>query len=80
MDPKSRYTYGQADKDHLSFGHGRQVCPGRFFAAHEIKGVMARLLMGFEFKFVEGGKRPVNMVAHELMFCDPKARLMVRRK
>ncbi|KAL1858064.1 hypothetical protein VTK73DRAFT_7969 [Phialemonium thermophilum] len=31
--------------DHLGFGHGHNACPGRFFAANEIKVMLAHLLL-----------------------------------
>lgn len=34
----------------LTFGYGRHACPGRFFAANEIKMIVAVLLMNYEIK------------------------------
>nr|CAP07653.1 P450 monooxygenase [Sphaceloma manihoticola] len=36
--------------DHLGFGHGEHSCPGRFFAANEIKVAMAHMLIKYEWK------------------------------
>jgi cytochrome P450 len=38
----------------MGFGFGRHACPGRFFAANEIKLIVARLLMDFDIKMPEG--------------------------
>ncbi|TDZ16937.1 Cytochrome P450 monooxygenase gloP [Colletotrichum orbiculare MAFF 240422] len=35
---------------HLPFGHGRHACPGRFFVAHELKMVVANLLLNYDLK------------------------------
>ncbi|RDA90836.1 hypothetical protein CP533_1558 [Ophiocordyceps camponoti-saundersi (nom. inval.)] len=35
---------------HFAFGHGRHACPGRFFAAHELKLIMAHLLLNYDFR------------------------------
>ncbi|PYI01888.1 cytochrome P450, partial [Aspergillus sclerotiicarbonarius CBS 121057] len=35
--------------DHLVFGYGQQACPGRFFAIHEAKVVVARILRNYDF-------------------------------
>ncbi|KAK2028556.1 cytochrome P450 [Colletotrichum zoysiae] len=35
---------------HLGFGHGEHACPGRFFAANEIKIVMCHILLGYDWK------------------------------
>ena len=40
----------------LSFGHGKHACPGRFFAANEIKLMLAFIVQNYEVKFLE--KRP----------------------
>jgi hypothetical protein len=32
----------------LTFGYGRHACPGRFFAANEIKMIMAEILLRYE--------------------------------
>lgn len=34
----------------LQFGYGRHACPGRFFAAHEIKMIMASFVMHYDVK------------------------------
>ncbi|KAG6315486.1 hypothetical protein E4U22_007789, partial [Claviceps purpurea] len=36
--------------DHLGFGHGEHSCPGRFFAANEIKVALCHILMKYDWK------------------------------
>jgi cytochrome P450 len=38
------------NEHNLGFGYGNRACPGRFFAANEIKMILARLLLDFHFK------------------------------
>ncbi|KAJ5636932.1 cytochrome P450 [Penicillium longicatenatum] len=64
----------------LNFGHGPNSCPGRFFASLEIKIILVRLLMDFEFKFKHGNKRPENLRAHEFIFPNPDAEILMRRR
>ncbi|KAL6400870.1 putative cycloheximide-inducible protein CIP70 (cytochrome P450 family) [Ilyonectria robusta] len=46
----------------LTFGYGRHACPGRFFAANEIKMILANFLLRYEIKNVIGStKRYPNM-------------------
>ena len=33
----------------LTFGHGKHACPGRFFAANELKTLLVLMLMKYEF-------------------------------
>ncbi|PLB51301.1 cytochrome P450 [Aspergillus steynii IBT 23096] len=64
----------------LNFGHGQNACPGRFFASLEIKIILVRLLMDYEFKFKHGNKRPENLRAHEFIFPNPDAEILMRRR
>ncbi|KAK3401298.1 cytochrome P450 [Sordaria brevicollis] len=42
------------NKEYLTFGYGRHACPGRFFAANEIKMILANLVLTYEMGLVEG--------------------------
>ncbi|KAB8210218.1 cytochrome P450 [Aspergillus parasiticus] len=64
----------------LNFGHGPNSCPGRFFASLEIKVILVRLLMDYEFKFKRGNERPENLRAHEFIFPNPDAEILMRRR
>lgn len=64
----------------LNFGHGTYSCPGRFFASLEIKIILVRLIMDFDFKFPEGQGRPENLRAHEFIFPNPNGELLIRAR
>lgn len=64
----------------LNFGHGPNSCPGRFFASLEIKVILVRLLMDFEFKFKGGNGRPANVRAHEFIFPNPNSEILMRAR
>lgn len=64
----------------LNFGHGPNSCPGRFFASLEIKIILVRLLMDYEFRFKDGNERPANLRAHEFIFPNPDAEILMRRR
>ncbi|KAN0130728.1 Cytochrome P450 [Lactarius tabidus] len=44
--------------EYLTFGYGRHACPGRFFAANEVKALLAHILVTYDFKVEEGKKAP----------------------
>ncbi|KAJ4245530.1 hypothetical protein NW762_014039 [Fusarium torreyae] len=39
---------------HLGFGHGKHACPGRFFAANEIKVALCHIVVKYDWKLVSG--------------------------
>ena len=74
------HQFVTATSNSLNFGYGKYACPGRFFASLEIKSILARLLMNYEFKFHEGASRPKNLSAYEFEFPDPKCELLFRQR
>ncbi|KAH8895907.1 cytochrome P450 [Thozetella sp. PMI_491] len=64
----------------LTFGYGRHACPGRFFAANEIKMIMANALLSYDIKNVEGqeGRYP-NMEFGPQSIPDPTKMLLFKR-
>ncbi|KAJ7287864.1 cytochrome P450 [Mycena rebaudengoi] len=43
---------------HLVYGHGKHACPGRFFAATELKAMLAHILINYDVKSATDGVRP----------------------
>lgn len=64
----------------LNFGHGTNSCPGRFFASLEIKIILVRLVMDYDFKLQDGKGRPENLTAHEFIFPNPDGELLIRQR
>jgi len=56
-----KYQMVATNLNHLVFGHGRHACPGRFFAANELKMMMAHLVLSYDVKLEDEGVRPPNM-------------------
>lgn len=48
---REQYQFVSVTKENASFGFGKHACPGRFFAANEIKLIMAGLLQQFDVRF-----------------------------
>ncbi|KJZ75317.1 hypothetical protein HIM_05243 [Hirsutella minnesotensis 3608] len=63
---------------HFPFGHGRFICPGRFFVAHEFRLIAAHLLLNFEFKLLE--KRPTSSWIGSGMIPPFSVQVEIRRK
>ncbi len=65
--------------NHMGFGHGKHACPGRFFAANELKVLLCHLLLKYEWKLVP------NSPTGSIMFgfatpSNPKAKISIRHR
>ncbi|KAL0932251.1 cytochrome p450 monooxygenase [Colletotrichum truncatum] len=45
--------------EHLGFGHGKHACPGRFFAANELKIALVHILMQYDWRLAPGSKADI---------------------
>ncbi|KAL4875194.1 cytochrome P450 [Aspergillus karnatakaensis] len=75
-----RHQFATTDQTSLHFGHGKYACPGRFFAANEIKIILAHFLVEYEFRLPEGQGRPENIMIDEVFLSDPRAQMQIRRR
>ncbi|KAK7681998.1 hypothetical protein QCA50_014962 [Cerrena zonata] len=66
-----KYQYVSTSPEYLAFGHGKHACPGRFFAANEIKSMLIHLIMNYDMKFENDAGRPQN--AHIFMQTYPSS-------
>ena len=62
----------------LPFGHGRHACPGRFFAANELKLMLAHLVMNYDMKL--DGPRPQDLWVVTACVPNPKGEVLFRRR
>ncbi|KAK7726335.1 hypothetical protein SLS57_003421 [Botryosphaeria dothidea] len=53
-DNDMKWQFITTSTEHFGFGHGKQACPGRFFASNEIKVIVAHLLLMFDWRFAKG--------------------------
>ncbi|KAK4032898.1 hypothetical protein C8A01DRAFT_40658 [Parachaetomium inaequale] len=64
----------------LTFGFGRHACPGRFFAANEIKMIMANFVLAYEVRLPEGvSERYPNLEFGSSFVPDPTKQLLFKR-
>ncbi|GME33224.1 cytochrome P450 [Neofusicoccum parvum] len=52
QDPEkaNQHQFVMTSEDNLHFGHGINACPGRFFAANEVKTLLVWMLMRYEIR------------------------------
>ncbi|KAK5997605.1 Cytochrome P450 monooxygenase hepE [Cladobotryum mycophilum] len=66
-------------RDHLGFGHGVWACPGRFFAANEVKVALCHILIKYEWKLSPGTDvKPMIMGAATGV--SPTAKVLIRKR
>jgi cytochrome P450 len=64
--------------NHTAFGHGKHGCPGRFFAAMEVKVALLHLLTKYDMK-LEDPAIAVPKVQGFSMLVNPDAQIKVQR-
>ena len=76
----ARHQFVASHEQSLFFGYGRHACPGRFFAAQEMKMLLARLILEFDFKNADGSKeRYPNIEIGPLIAPDEHKNLLFKR-
>jgi cytochrome P450 len=80
-DPKKEREaqFVSTSPQHLAFGHGSHACPGRFFAANELKIALTHILMKYDFKLCEDAN-PAFFFAGWTMQSNGTTKLLVRRR
>ncbi|KAK5655624.1 hypothetical protein OQA88_5555 [Cercophora sp. LCS_1] len=72
-------SFATTSNDYLAFGHGRNACPGRFFAANELKLMLAHLVLNYDFEPLEKS-RPKNMWFGLTRVPPMEAKIRIRRR
>jgi cytochrome P450 len=75
----SKTDYVASNGASLNFGYGRHACPGRWFAANEIKCIMICLLTNYDISFSEGQERPKNLQVETQNLPNPIATVLSRK-
>jgi cytochrome P450 len=75
---RSRMSFPATSCDYLAFGNGRQACPGRFFAAAELKLMVAYMLLHYDIEMLK--ERPANKWVGLFRLPPPTAKIRVCRR
>ncbi|KAJ7368770.1 cytochrome P450 [Mycena albidolilacea] len=65
--------------EYVVFGHGHHACPGRFFAATELKAMMAHILTNYDIK-PETEIRPPEICFGENIVPNPRGKVWLRKR
>jgi cytochrome P450 len=72
------WSYSALSAKHMGFGFGRHACPGRFFAADEMKAALCQFLMKYDFKIIDGKEQ--RLIPYETNeSVDPLCKILIRR-
>lgn len=66
--------------EHLGFGLGKHACPGRFFAANEMKVALCHILLKYDIKMANGWENPPPLSREVVLLADPRAEIVIRRR
>ncbi|KIM38977.1 hypothetical protein M413DRAFT_447338 [Hebeloma cylindrosporum] len=64
----------------LAFGHGRHACPGRYFAACELKVMFAHIVMNYDVKLENENVRPKDLWFVTSCVPNPNAKVLFRKR
>lgn len=65
--------------EHLGFGYGQHACPGRFFAANEIKVALLTILTRYDIALPKGSG-DITCARGMVLGANPMASMDVRRR
>ncbi|KAK4141456.1 uncharacterized protein C8A04DRAFT_39069 [Dichotomopilus funicola] len=80
VEGAARNQFVSVSAEALTFGFGRHACPGRFFAANEIKMVLANFVLNYDVKLPDGvTERFPNLNFGASSIPDPSKSLLFRK-
>ncbi|KAJ6631929.1 cytochrome P450, partial [Mycena sp. CBHHK59/15] len=65
---------------HLPFGHGKHACPGRFFAATELKAMLAHVVLNYDVRLEHEGARPADRSFATIRVPNRNAKVWFRKR
>ncbi|PPR07416.1 hypothetical protein CVT26_013732 [Gymnopilus dilepis] len=78
-DDSAKYGFATVDSSYLPFGAGRHACAGRFFAAMELKIMLAHILLEYDISYPPCvNQRPSNATFNGAIIPDTKARIIFK--
>ncbi|ETS75628.1 hypothetical protein PFICI_12572 [Pestalotiopsis fici W106-1] len=77
---ENAWQFVTTNPEHMLFGHGQHACPGRFFAANEVKIALCHMLLKYDWRLVPGETRPQEMVFESTIGCSTDGKVEFRRR
>ncbi len=77
------HQFAALGANNLGFGYGRLACPGRVFAAAQLKLLLGLLLLEFNFCFTNDrgeGSRPENLYLDDMILPDRSVKVLCTKR
>ncbi|KAJ5786778.1 cytochrome protein [Penicillium pulvis] len=65
--------------NHMGFGYGKQACPGRFFVSVEMKILLCKMLLNYDFS-MDGLDEPKTVISGYNIVPNPQAKIAIRHR
>ncbi|KAJ4994467.1 cytochrome P450 [Stagonosporopsis vannaccii] len=76
----ARNQFVTTNEQNLAFGYGRHACPGRFFAANEIKMIVAKMVLDYDIIMPDGlTERYAQIEIGRTISPNPTKKLLFRK-
>ncbi|EPQ55820.1 cytochrome P450 [Gloeophyllum trabeum ATCC 11539] len=76
----SKHLLVTTSLDYLPFGHGSHACPGRFFAANQLKLMIGHLLLNYDIQLEQPGVVPRQIWFEAAVLPHQTAKLLYRKR
>ncbi|KAI0713154.1 cytochrome P450 [Cerioporus squamosus] len=76
----TKHQFVNTSVEYIPFGHGKHACAGRFFAANELKAMLAFIVLNYDIKLANDGPRPENWCFGPNILPDSGAEIMFRKR
>jgi len=76
----SKLLFVSTSTEYMPFGHGKHACPGRFFAATELKTMLAHLVLNYDIKMEDEGVLPSPIWFNFVTVPNPKIEVLFRKR
>ncbi|KAI0652467.1 cytochrome P450 [Trametes meyenii] len=77
----TKHQFVNISTDYIPFGVGRHACPGRFFAANELKSLLAHLILNYDFKRADDGDdEPLSVNFWGPSFLPEEMKILFRKR
>ncbi|KIJ13765.1 hypothetical protein PAXINDRAFT_13311 [Paxillus involutus ATCC 200175] len=70
----AKHSFVSTNPEYLVFGHGRHARPGRFFAANELKSMLAHVVLSYDIKLEDNATRPGSLHVGTHIVAHPTAK------